>query len=195
MLIGREGESIRVIILIMILMLSGCISSTSQENHYDPYQFIESHEHFVGKVIKVVDGDTLWVRCKNGSVYKVRILGIDTPEIYHKNNPQEYYTYEGVPITNTTYLKLWGYRAKEYLEERLKNREVVVVFDRIAPKRDRYNRYLAYIFVDGEDVGGDLILKGYARVYPSPFELRDKYLEYQEYARRHRVGLWNYSNN
>jgi len=118
-----------------------------------------------------------------------------SPEIYHKNNPQEYYTYEGVAITNTTYLKLWGYRAKEYLEERLKNREVVVVFDRISPKRDRYNRYLAYIFVDGEDVEGNLILKGYARVYPSQFELLDRYLEYQEYARRHRVGLWNYSNN
>jgi len=137
------------------------------------------------------------VRCKNGSLYKIRILGIDTPEIYHKNDPYEYCTYDGIPITNTTYLKLWGYRAKEYVEDRVKNREVIVVFDRISPKKDRYNRYLAYIFVDGRDLGEDLIINGYARVYYHPksrFELLDRYIEYEEYAKKHKVGLWNYSN-
>jgi len=192
-----RGETIRIItilILLITLIVSGCLSTTSQGNYYDPHQFIESHEHFVGEVVKVVDGDTLWVRCKNGSLYKIRILGVDTPETYCKNNPYEYRTYDGTPITNTTYLKLWGYRAKEYVENMVKNKEVIVVFDRISPKRDRYNRYLAYIFVDGRDLGENLIINGYARVYHSQFELLDRYLEYEEYAKRHRIGLWNYSN-
>ena len=179
-------------ILLIVVAVSGCIS-TYQENYFNSTQFIESHEHFVGKVVKVVDGDTIWVRCKNGSLYKIRILGIDTPEIYRKNNPYEYYTYDGTPITNTTYLKLWGYKAKEYLEDMLKGREVVVVFDRMSPRRDKYNRYLAYIFVDGRDVGEDLIINGYARVYPSKFELLDRYLECEEYAKKHKIGLWNYN--
>ena len=175
-------------------MISGCISTTSSGDYSDPYQFIECHEHFVGEVVKVVDGDTVWVRCKNGSLYKIRILGIDTPEIQHKNNPYEYCTYDGTPITNTTYLKLWGYRAKEYVENMVKGKEVVVVFDRISPKRDRHNRYLAYIFVDGRDLGEELLINGYARVYSSQFELLDRYLEYEKYAKRNGVGLWNYSN-
>ena len=179
--------------MVVTVVISGCISTTTWES-YDPSQFIESHEHFVGEVVKVVDGDTVWVRCKNGSVYKIRILGIDTPEINRKNDPYEYYTYYGTPITNNTYLKLWGYKAKEYVEDMVMNREVVVVFDKISPKRDVYNRYLAYIFVDGRDLGEDLLLHGYARVYRSKFELLDRYLRCEEYAKRHRIGLWNYSN-
>ena len=175
-------------------MISGCLSITSQGDYYDPYRFIESHEHFVGEVVKVVDGDTVWVRCENGSLYKIRILGVDTPEIHRRNKPYYYRTYDGIYITNTTYLKLWGYRAKEYVENKLKGKEVVVVFDRMSPKRDGYNRYLAYIFVDGRDLGEDLIINGYTRVYYSQFELLDRYLEYEEYAKRHRIGLWNYSN-
>jgi len=190
-----EGGNIRIVsLLLIILMISGCLTTTFQGDYYDPYQFIESHEHFVGEVVKVVDGDTVWVRCENGSLYKIRILGIDTPEINHRNNPYEYYTYDGTPITNTTYLKLWGYRAKEYVENKLKGKEVIVVFDRMSPKRDRYNRYLAYIFVDGRDLGEDLIINGYARVYYSQFELLERYLEYEKYAKEHRIGMWNYSN-
>lgn len=179
--------------MVITVVISGCLSTTFQKDYFDTNQFIEDHEHFVGEVVKVVDGDTIWVRCKNGSVYKIRILGVDTPEIHRKNNPYEYYTYNGTPITNTTYLKLWGYRAKEYVENTLKNKEVVVVFDRISPKRDEYGRYLAYIFVDGKDLGKSLIIYGYARVYRSKFELLDRYLEYEKYAKKHKIGLWNYS--
>lgn len=178
-----------------MVVIAGCLSTTSYGDYSNPSQFIESHEHFVGNVVKVVDGDTVWVRCKNGTIYKIRILGIDTPEIHRRNNPYEYYTYDGTPITNTTYLKLWGYRARKYVEGMLKDREVVVVFDRISPKRDIYNRYLAYIFVDGRDIGEDLIVNGYARVYNSKFELSNRYLRYEEYAKMHRIGLWNYSSS
>ncbi len=33
-----------------------------------------------GKVVKVSDGDTIWVRLDNGNRVKVRVWGIDTPE-------------------------------------------------------------------------------------------------------------------
>jgi len=63
----------------------------------------------------------------------------------------------------------------------------------MSPKRDKYGRYLAYIFVDGKDLGKSLIIYGYARVYRSKFELLDRYLEYEKYAKKHKIGLWNYS--
>src|SRR6056297_1742341 len=38
-------------------------------------------------VVEVVDGDTMDVRFENGTVERVRLLGVDTPEVYGGNDP------------------------------------------------------------------------------------------------------------
>ncbi|AEH07296.1 nuclease (SNase domain-containing protein) [Methanothermococcus okinawensis IH1] len=187
----------------IFIIFSGCLDIFSDNNgnnnnyngnSYEYQKFLNSHEHFTAKVIKITDGDTIWVMDKNGKKYKIRLLGVDTPEIYHKNSPEKFYI-NNHPISNITYLKVWGYKAKDYAERMLGNKTVIVVFDNEAPRKGYYGRYLAYIFIDGDDFNEELLKNGYARVYVSNFELKTKYLKEERYAKEHKIGLWNVSNN
>ena len=184
----------------IFISFSGCLD-VSQYNYdnsddYDDYNnFISNHEYFYADVVKVVDGDTVYVVAENGTEYKLRLLGVDTPETYRKNSPNEYMMADGRYISNITYLKMWGIYAKDYAKKELDGKKVIVVFDRKAPKKDKYHRYLTYVFVDGENFNENLIKYGYARVYVSNFELKEKFLEEEKYAKEHRIGMWNYSDN
>ncbi len=183
--------------LIFFVIVSGCFS-----HHHNGYNsnkdFINSHEHFYGKVVKVVDGDTIYVE-SNGRLYKIRLLGVDTPETHKKNNPYEYFLLNGTPITNTTYLKIWGYKATDFAKKMLDNKTVIVVFDNEAPKKDKYGRYLAYIFIKNGskyiNFNEELLKYGYARVYISKFELEKEFLKIEREAKINKIGLWNWSNN
>ncbi|ENN96322.1 nuclease [Methanocaldococcus villosus KIN24-T80] len=171
---------ILTIFLILFLTLSGCITY----NEYSCYY---------GRVVKVVDGDTVYVLV-NGELWKIRLLGVDTPEISKENNPYEYILYNGTPITNLTYLKFWGERAKEFAYKKLYGKEVKIVFDPLAPRKDRYGRYLAYIYYKKGDkwvnFNEELIKYGYARVYRTRFKMLHEFLMLEEEAKKNRVGLW-----
>jgi micrococcal nuclease len=187
-----------ILILFFIFLLSGCIEFNNYNNNdgfNDNFDFIQTHEHFYGKVVKVVDGDTVYVVAENGTKYKIRLLGVDTPETYIKNNPHEYFVDENTPITNTTYLKLWGYKATDFAKNMLENKTVIVVFDNKAPKKGKYGRYLAYIFINNTNFNEELLKYGYARVYISNFELKEEFIKIEKEAKMYRIGLWNWSNN
>jgi micrococcal nuclease len=165
----------------------------SSDDIGDYNAFINSHEYFYAKVVKVVDGDTVYVVDDNGKEYKIRLLGVDTPETYKKNKPDEYKLENGQYITNISYLKMWGIKAKNYAKKELGGKNVIIVFDKLAPRKGRYGRYLAYVFVNGENFNENLIKYGYARVYVSNFELKDKFLNEEKYAKEHKIGMWNYN--
>ncbi|ABR54423.1 nuclease (SNase domain protein) [Methanococcus vannielii SB] len=179
------------ILIILTLIFASCISFN---NEVSSKEFINSREHFSGVVIRVVDGDTVYVRSDNVD-YNIRLLGVDTPETYQKNNPKEYYIDYNSPISDLDYLKLWGYKVTNYTRDNIENKNVIVVFDRNSPKIDRYGRHLAYIYVDNENFNQNLIKHGFARVYVSDFELKEKFLEDEKNAKNKRIGLWAYKNN
>ncbi|MEO2116858.1 MAG: thermonuclease family protein [Methanocaldococcus sp.] len=191
-------------IFLMLVMLAstslcGCLNDKTNFDYGRDYNsFLNTHEHYYGKVVKVVDGDTIYVDV-NGKLWRIRLLGVDTPETYKKNNPNEYHLLNGTPITNITYLKEWGIKAKYFAKKQLENKTVVIVFDNEAPKRDRYGRYLAYIFINNSNnlinFNEELLKYGYARVYISDFELKDEFLEVEREAKQNKVGLWNWHNN
>ena len=54
------------------------------------YQEEKQYKQFTAKVIKVYDGDT--VKIKDGK--KVRLLGINTPELHHPDLPVQKYAVE-----------------------------------------------------------------------------------------------------
>ncbi len=98
----------------------------------------------------VVDGDT--VKVNNTSI---RLLGINTPErgeIYYEE-------------------------AKEVLKELVLNKTVYLEYGK--ERYDKYNRVLAYVFLENEDINIKLIEEGLANYYfPSG---KDKYyLEFKE---------------
>jgi hypothetical protein len=77
---------------------------------------------FRGRVTSVVDGDTIDVRKPGGGSERIRVLGIDTPEVYG-----------GVEC---------GGRAASSLMKRLARGKVSVKTDPKQAKRDRYGRLL-----------------------------------------------------
>jgi|GEM_PF-846133 len=173
---------------------SNFISSNSSLEH-----FLTTHEHFEAKIIKVMDGDTVYAMALNWSKYKIRLLGVDTPETYKKNRPDEYILLDGTPITDLQWLKEWGLKAKDFAKMNLENKIVIIVFDNIAPKKGYYGRYLAYIFINNsgnlEDFNKELLLNGYARVYVSKFEKLEEYQQAEYFAKSHYIGLWSWKKS
>lgn len=96
------------------------------------------------EVIRVVDGDTLRLLI-DGRSEPVRLLGIDTPETVHPFKPIEPY----------------GPEASAYLKSLVSGRLVYLETDERL--RDRYNRLLAYVFLeDDTHVNLELVEAGLA---------------------------------
>lgn len=97
-----------------------------------------------GTVTRVVDGDTLDARLAGGRVQRVRLIGIDTPEVG---------TCGAAAATATARRLAHGAR-------------VVLKGDPTQATRDRYGRLLAYVWLPrGRDLGYRLLAAGHARVY------------------------------
>jgi len=86
-------------------------------------------------VYQVVDGDTIKVSFPDGTPASatIRFLGIDTPESKDPRKPVECFSKE----------------ATEYLEKLIGSKQVTLLSDTAADNRDRYNRLLRYIRING----------------------------------------------
>ncbi|MGE5293904.1 MAG: thermonuclease family protein [Solirubrobacterales bacterium] len=138
-------------------------------------------ERYGGKsfpVVRVVDGDTLHlgVADTSGDVTKVRLIGIDAPEMGSGERERMYYAQE----------------ATEAAKRMALGKSVTVYLDRQAGSRDRYQRLLAYIQLpDGRFLNEELLSQGFAYA-----DLRFKHGYYQKYlqleagARSLKEGLW-----
>lgn len=127
------------------------------------------------RIIKVTDGDTVKVRLKNGSRKDVRLVGIDTPEVYG-----------GVEC---------GGRAASRSLKRLLPRgtKVVLVSDPTQDRVDRYGRLLRYVVKAGKDVNRAQVERGRARVYVyngNPFKRVSGYRKSQRRAQDAPRGIW-----
>ena len=99
-------------------------------------------------VIRAVDGDTLVVE-RNGVEERVRLLGIDAPEVERNGNPGEACADEATAL----------------MRKLTSQAKVEVVRDPSQPDQDRYGRTLAYVEAAGHDVSAELLRSGMAEVY------------------------------
>tara|TARA_B100000949_G_scaffold224106_1_gene227191 strand:- start:157 stop:987 length:831 start_codon:yes stop_codon:yes gene_type:complete len=140
----------------------------------------------VANVTRVIDGDTVEVLFLDGSTDTVRLLGVDTPETFGANRPDEYGA-----ITDIDCLDAWGSLATDFAVRVLQGQTVTVIKDPAAGERGFYGRLLAYIHVDGQDFNATLVEQGYARVYIEGKNSREgDYLVLQERAQMQRIGFW-----
>jgi micrococcal nuclease len=128
------------------------------------------------RVIRPVDGDTIVVDIA-GQDESVRLIGIDTPESVAQDRPVECY----------------GREAKDRTAALLPE-GTLVRLERDVEARDRYDRLLAYVIRDEDDVFVNRLLveEGYAESisYP-PNTARQAELDRAEAeARREKRGLW-----
>lgn len=124
-------------------------------------------------VVRVIDGDTIEVDIA-GSLYKVRYIGIDTPETVHPTRGEE-------PYGKAAYAK-----NKELVEGK------VVRLEKDVSETDKYGRLLRYVWVGGLFVNAELVKLGYAQVatYPPDVKYQDIFLKLQREARETGRGLW-----
>lgn len=130
------------------------------------------------RVERVIDGDTLLL--DNGET--VRLIGIDTPEYYKVTDTEKFGLDED-------YLYEWGVKAKLYMEDRVLYKDVSLEYD--WERRDKYERLLAYIYVNQEMINRTMIEKGYARAMPEfDFKYREEFIELEREAKKEGRGMW-----
>ena len=143
-------------------------------------------ESFAGEVLKAVDGDTVVVLLRYGSILPVSLLGVDTPETQRTNKPDEY---DG--ITDIACLDKWGILATQFTAEALKGQTIEVALGFSATYGGAYQWVVGYVKADGRDFNAVLVEEGYARADPEADSDREQ--EYQlleERARAQGIGLW-----
>ena len=117
------------------------------------------------KLTKCVDGDTAWFNI-DGVNTKVRFLAIDTPE---STNEVEYY----------------GKESSEFTCNSLKNAKTITL-EYENNKKDKYDRTLAWIFVDDKLLQSEIIKNGYGEVkyIYDDYKYTDILYENQKYAQK-----------
>src|SRR5690606_36341693 len=132
---------------------------------------------------KVVDGDTFQVKVGDEE-RRVRMLLVDAPEVTHDGGKTP-----SMPV---------GDEAFAYSTSVLLGKDVKLIFDGTT-RVDKYGRTLAYVEVEGRDLGEDLISKGLGKMrYARDFEtgeLYDKMFDYREAEREaseQDLGIWQY---
>ena len=128
------------------------------------------------RVDYVVDGDT--IRLGNGAY--VRLIGIDTPEVYGGS-------------------ECGGQRASRALKRELHHgNRVTLIRDPKVDNRDFYGRQLRYVQKAGADLGQHQVNRGWAKVYVferPAFSRVEKYRAAQRRAKRHNRGVWRHCSH
>jgi micrococcal nuclease len=124
------------------------------------------------QVTRVIDGDTIEVNW-DGKFYKVRYIGIDSPEIY-TDKEDEPYSHEASA----------------------KNKELVngktVRLEKDISETDQYGRLLRYVYAGGLFVNAELVKGGYAKAvtYPPDVKYRSLFQQLQAEAQAAGRGMW-----
>ncbi len=129
------------------------------------------------KVAYVIDGDT-FVTDVDGRDITVRMLGIDTPETV---DPRK-----GV--------QCYGPEASNESKRLLASSSVRLVANKDREAKDKYGRYLMYVYLeDGTSINEYLLKNGYAREYTfgRPYSFQKEFKESEDEARLTKKGLWS----
>ncbi len=125
-----------------------------------------------GKVTCVVDGDTVDVLLDSGKEVRVRVLGLDTPEKRRGTKVNKDAERAGSTVTQQIEL---GEEATTRAMALLMNKKIRLESGRAdrGPRKDVFDRYLAYIILPGgKDYGLIMIKEGHGECfgwkYPHP---------------------------
>jgi micrococcal nuclease len=168
----------RILVSLISLIVIVLMSFFLAENHEEERDIVgvrQDERSFL--VTKVIDGDTIMVEI-DGLEKRIRLIGIDTPELVHPNRPVECFATE----------------ASSKMKELVSGKNVVLKSDSTQDDIDRYGRLLRYVSTtDGVDINFTMIEQGYAfeYTYKYPYEKQEIYKNAQKYARENKLGLWN----
>ena len=126
---------------------------------------------------KCVDGDTFKIVMDN-EIKTVRMLAIDTPESVHPTKEAEKY----------------GKKASEYTYDLLTSaKKIELEYDNNSDKLDKYNRVLAWVFVDDYLLQDILVRNGYAEVayLYNEYKYTNILKEHETLAKLEKLNIWS----
>jgi len=129
-----------------------------------------------GVVTAVYDGDTIKVRFESGLEKKVRLIGIDTPEIESLKEEERFK----------------ALMARRFAFYYLYRKKIELSYD--WERKDKYGRILAYVWTKNNNLFNEFILKkGFAYVflkYPFRRDYREKFIKAMNEAKKKERGFW-----
>jgi micrococcal nuclease len=163
-----------VVIIMIGLLMSPHAQATQEQQRLTP-----------ATVVRVIDGDTIEAVGPDGARNRVRLIGLDCPELGHEKPCVRHY----------------AFAAAEFTRAQLEGRGVWLEAD--VDKFDIYNRQLAYVWTTpptslAEDeirecmFNAILLLEGYALTYTVPPNVKyaDTFARFQHEAMEAGRGLW-----
>lgn len=158
---------------VVVLTLTSCTPNT------DPSPATPSaiaQTAIEAEVVTVVDGDTIDVRTPDGAEARVRLIGLDSPEIGRNGAADECYAQE----------------ARDWLDAELYGRTVQLEADPTQDDADRYGRLLRHVYVDGQSAALGSIAAGaaYEYTYDVPYQHQAEHQAAEDEARADQLGLW-----
>ncbi|HEX73833.1 MAG TPA: hypothetical protein G4N93_01605 [Dehalococcoidia bacterium] len=153
--LGAMKYAISILGLLIVILSTGCAAPTAP------------------LVTRVIDGDTIEVDIA-GAIYKVRYIGIDTPELDDKEA-----------------------RLCDLAQEATRyNRQLVggktIRLEKDISETDQYGRLLRYVYVDDTFVNAELVRQGlaWAISYPPDTKYQDYLEELEAEAKKDKIGVW-----
>jgi len=119
-----------------------------------------------GKIVRVIDGDTMIILMNGNIQVRIRLADIDAPE-----TGQEF-----------------GEKSRLYLAEMVAGKAVRIEYE----ERDIYGRILGTIFVDGKNINEEMVRAGLAWEYK--YNKNKKIKELQKEAQNRGINIWSSKN-
>lgn len=129
------------------------------------------------EIVKVVDWDTINVLL-NWEVVSVRLIGVDSPESTTKRYG---------------YIECYGVESSDYLDWILRWKTVLLEYDESQWLYDSYDRLLAYVFLNWENINEKIIKSwnGWEYTYDKPYKYQSDFKNAQAFAENNNYWLRN----
>ncbi|MDF9824152.1 micrococcal nuclease [Breznakia sp. PF5-3] len=134
---------------------------------------IQANDQETVSLSRCIDGDTA-AFLVNGKEEKVRFLAINAPEYTKKK-------------------ERYGKESSAYVCDKLEAAEAISLEYEPSNKRDKYDRLLAWVFVDGELLQEELVEEGLAEVkyIYGDYAYTDMLYEKEAVAKKQKLNMWS----
>lgn len=117
-----------------------------------------------GKVVRVIDGDTIVILTESNREITIRLKSIDCPE---RNQP-------------------FGKKAKDFVLDQVAGKEVTIINTSL----DRYRRTIGFVLYESKNLSKELLKQGLAWHY-TKYSSDQELQQLEDRARLNNLGLWS----
>lgn len=137
--------------------------------------FWDQNYEYIATVKEVIDGDTIEIWMLGDQVEKIRLIGIDAPEMSEN--------------------QCYSQEAKQELERLLVNTTIIMKADPSQENKDKYDRLLRYVFLPKNmdiNVNKWMVEKGFAfeYTYDKPYQYQQDFQNAETTAKASKAGFW-----